>query len=177
MLSILKPGEDPALPSSHRLISLLNTIGKLFEKVLLSRILYKVSGRGLLRDEQFWLRPKHSTALQLARLVERVSRHFGEKRLTGAVFLDVAKGLRYRMGRRPPPQIHNPKFPTVPCQSYTLIPEWADVRSVLKTATSTSRMRAGVAQGGIISPVLFSLYVKICPRHPATSSRLSMRTS
>jgi hypothetical protein len=29
--------------------------------------------------------------LQLARLVERITRNFGEKRLTGAVFLDVAK--------------------------------------------------------------------------------------
>jgi len=32
--SILKPGKDPALPSSYRSISLLNTIGKLFEKIL-----------------------------------------------------------------------------------------------------------------------------------------------
>jgi hypothetical protein len=52
-----------------------------------------VSGRGLLRDEQFGLRPKYSTALQLARLVERVFRNFNEKRLTGAVFQDVAKAF------------------------------------------------------------------------------------
>jgi hypothetical protein len=31
--------------------------------------------------------------LQLARLVERVSRNLGEKRITGAVSLDVAKAL------------------------------------------------------------------------------------
>jgi hypothetical protein len=31
--------------------------------------------------------------LQLARIVERVSRNFGEKRLTGGVFLDVAKAF------------------------------------------------------------------------------------
>jgi hypothetical protein len=31
--------------------------------------------------------------LQLARLVERVTRNFGEKRLTGAVFLDVARAF------------------------------------------------------------------------------------
>jgi hypothetical protein len=41
----------------------------------------------------------------LARLVERITRNFGEKRLTGAVFLDVAKvfdtvwidGLLYKL--------------------------------------------------------------------------------
>jgi hypothetical protein len=31
--------------------------------------------------------------LQLARLVERITRNFDEKRLTGAVFIDVAKAL------------------------------------------------------------------------------------
>ena len=43
--------------------------------------------------------------MQLALLVERITRNFGEKRLTGAVFLDVAKtfdtawidGLLYKL--------------------------------------------------------------------------------
>jgi hypothetical protein len=47
------PGKDPTLPSSHRPISLLDTIGKLFEKILLARALREVNGRGLLRDQQF----------------------------------------------------------------------------------------------------------------------------
>jgi len=44
-----------------------------------------------MRDEKFGFRPRHSTSLQLAHLVERNRRTFGEKRLTGAVILDVAK--------------------------------------------------------------------------------------
>ena len=46
-----------------------------------------------MRDEQFGFRPRHSTSLQLARLVEKITRNFGEKRLTGAIFLDVAKAF------------------------------------------------------------------------------------
>jgi hypothetical protein len=68
-------------------------MGKLLKKLLLSRNLCEVGGRGLLCDEQFGFRPKHSTALQLARLVERIYRNLAERRLTGAVFLDVAKAL------------------------------------------------------------------------------------
>jgi hypothetical protein len=90
----------------------------LFEKILLSRVLCEVRERGLLRDEQFGFRPKHSTALQLARLLERVSRNFDVKRLRGAVFLNVAKtfdtawadGLLY---------------------NHIIIPEYSDVGSVL----------------------------------------------
>jgi hypothetical protein len=89
----LKPGKYPALPSSYGPISLLDTIGKLFEKILLFRILYEERGRRLLHDEQFGFRPKHGNALQLARLVERVSRNSDEKGLTDAVFLDVAKAF------------------------------------------------------------------------------------
>jgi len=93
VISVLKPGNDPALASSYRPISLLDTIGKLFEKILLARILHEVSERGLMRDEQFGFRPRHSTSLQLARLVESITRNFGVKRLTGAVFLDVAEAF------------------------------------------------------------------------------------
>jgi hypothetical protein len=53
VLSILQPGKDPTLPSSYRSISLLDTVGKLFEKILLARVLREVNERGLLRDEQF----------------------------------------------------------------------------------------------------------------------------
>ena len=108
VISILTPGKDPAQPSSYRPISLLYTIGKLFEKILVTSILHKLGECGLLSDEQFGFPPRHSTSLQLACLVERINRDFGERRLTGAVFLDVAKafdtvwieGLLYK-SRRP----------------------------------------------------------------------------
>jgi len=65
----------------------------LFENILIDRNLHVVKERGLMRDEQFGFRPRHSTSLQLALLVERITRNFGEKRLTGAIFLDVAKAF------------------------------------------------------------------------------------
>jgi hypothetical protein len=95
----LKLGKDPALLSSYRPISLLDTIGKLYEEILLSRILHEVSERGLLRDEQFGFRPKHSTALQLTSPVES----FQEFRLPGC-----SQGLRHCLGRWPPIQAHHP---------------------------------------------------------------------
>jgi len=90
--STLKPEKDSGL-TSVRSVSLLDTSGKLFDKIPLTRILSELSGRTFLRNEQFGFGPKHSTALQLVRLVERVPRNLEEKRLIGAVFPDVAKAF------------------------------------------------------------------------------------
>ena len=79
VISILKPGKDPALRSSYGPISLLDTIGKLFEKILMARILHEVSVRGQMRDDQFEFRPRHSTSPQMARLDERITRNIGAK--------------------------------------------------------------------------------------------------
>ena len=69
VISILKPGKDPAQASSYQPICLLDTIGKLFEKILLTRILHHLGKDGLLRNEQFGCLPGLSKFLQLARLV------------------------------------------------------------------------------------------------------------
>ena len=164
MISILKPGKDPALPSSYRLISLLDTIGKLFEKILLARILHEVSERGLMRDEQFGFRPRHSTSLQLAHLIERITRNFGEKRQTGAVFLDVAKAfdtiwiddLLYKLTLL--------NFPSYIVHTISSYLRGRKFEVSFQTATSSFRgIRARVGQGGLISPVLFSLFVNDMP--------------
>ena len=160
MISIFKPGKDPALPYSYRPISLLDTIGKLFEKSLLARILHVVNERGLLRDEQIGFRPRNSTSLQLVCLIERRTRNFGEKRLTGLVFLDVAKafdnvwidGLLYKrtLLNFPPYIVHT-------ISSYL---SDRTFEASFQTSTSSRRdMRFGLAQAGLISPVLFRLYV------------------
>ena len=62
VISILKPGKDPALPSSYRPISLLDTVVKLFDNNVLAGILYEVRERGLMRDEQFGFKPRHNTS-------------------------------------------------------------------------------------------------------------------
>jgi len=46
-----------------------------------------------MRDEQIGFTPRHSTSLQLARFVERITRNFRERRLTGAHILDVDKAF------------------------------------------------------------------------------------
>ena len=164
VISIHKPGKDPALSSSYRPIILLDTISKLFENILLARILNEVNVRGLLRNEQFGFRPKHITSLQLASLFERITRNLGEKWLTGAVFLDVVKAfetvwidcLLYKL-----------TLLNLQCYRVHTVSSYFRGRtfeaSFQKSTSSRRGMRARVAQGGLISPVLFGLYVNDMP--------------
>jgi hypothetical protein len=101
-----------------------------------------------LLDEQFGFRPRNSTSLQLACLVERVSRDFGEKRLTGAVFLNVAKafdtvwvdGLVYKLVAL--------NFPSYLVKTILSYLRGRTSESFFQAATPSHRcMRAGVAQG------------------------------
>jgi hypothetical protein len=90
----------------------------------------------LLHDEQFGFRPRHSTTLLLARLVERIKINFDERRIKGAGFLDVAKafdtvwvkGLLYKL------TVLN--FPSYLVKNHILIPSLPDVRNFLPVSPS-----------------------------------------
>jgi hypothetical protein len=113
--------------------------------------------------------------LQLARLVERITRNFGEKRLTGAVFLDVAKaldtiwidGLLYKLTLL----INFPSYIVHTVSSYLLDRTF---EASFQTVTSSRRvMRAEVAQDGLMSLVLFSLYANDMPS-PSPSQHVEL---
>jgi hypothetical protein len=129
----------------------------------------EVNERGLLSDEQFGYRPRVSTTLQLGCLVESVNRSFGKRRLTGAVFLDVTKafdtvwveGLLYKLA-----VLNFPSYLVKPIPSYL---QCRTLQATFQSATTTCcSMWPGVAQGGFVSPVLFSLHVNELPTRLVT---------
>jgi len=87
----------------------------------------------------------------VARLLERITRNFGEKRLTGAVFLWI-DSLLYKV------KLLN--FPSDIVHTISSYVRDRTFEAYFQTATSSRRgMRAGLAQVGLISPVLFRLHV------------------
>ena len=111
-----------------------------------------------MRDGQVVFIPTHCTSLQLTRLVERITRDFGGKKLTGAVFLDVANaidtvwmdGFLYKLTHL--------NFPSCIVHTISSYLKGRTFEASFQMATSSRRdMRAGLAQGGLLSPLTFSV--------------------
>ena len=147
---------------AYRPISLLDTIGKSFERIPLARILQEVSEHGVFRDEQFGFRPKRSTSLQLARHVERVTRNFGERRLTGAIFLDVPKALDTVWVDGLVYKLTSLNFPSYLVKIITFYLSGRTFEASFQTATDSRR--------GMLACMSMT-----CPSPPATWSWLSTR--
>jgi hypothetical protein len=69
----LKPGKPPNEPMSYRPISLLPILSKVYEKLLLCRLLPIVENRRLLPDHQFGFHQRHSTIHQTHRIVHKIN--------------------------------------------------------------------------------------------------------
>jgi hypothetical protein len=102
--------------------------------------------------------------LQLARLVERITRNFGEKRLPGAVFLEVAKDFDTVWIDGLLDKLTLLNFPSYRVHTiFSYLRDRTFEASFQKASSSRRIMRAGVAQCGLISPALLSLYVYDMP--------------
>ena len=93
-----------------------------------------------MQDVQFGFTPRHSKSLQLARPVERIS---------NTVWID---SLLYKLML-----LNFPSYIVHTISSY--LQGWTFEVSFQTATSSRQGMRAGVSQGELISPVLFSLYV------------------
>jgi hypothetical protein len=170
VIGIRKPGKHASQPTSYRPISLLKIFGKIYERLLLKRLKDHLESRGILIPEQFGFRARHSCPQQVLRITEHIHHNFRLHRRstpTGAIFLDVAKafdkvwhsGLIYKLY-----ELH------MPDRLVLIIREYLRDRSfryrVEGTHSRPHLIRAGVPQGSVLAPTLFSIYVNDIPRTP-----------
>jgi hypothetical protein len=91
IVTILKPGKDPALADFYRPISLLSCVRKLFERMLLLRLELWAEGSGILSGTQFGFRKGRGTMDCLAVLTTEVKTAFHLKNQVLAAFLDITE--------------------------------------------------------------------------------------
>ncbi|GFW96303.1 probable RNA-directed DNA polymerase from transposon X-element [Trichonephila clavipes] len=170
---ILKTGKNKSIPSSYRPISLLSTLSKITESIILTRLKDFLYTNNIINPNQYGFTNKFSTLHPLLNLTEAISEGFQSKKSTGAVFLDIQKafdrvwltGLIYKLinYKIPPPLI-------LLLHSYNSNHSY-QVR-VKDTLSTTKFINCGVAQGSLLGPLLFNLYINDIPE--ITLTKLNM---
>ncbi|GBN88314.1 putative RNA-directed DNA polymerase from transposon X-element [Araneus ventricosus] len=164
VVPILKPGKDPTIPENYRPISLLSTLSKITENFILDKLNKHLIGNKILCPEQFGFRNSLTTNHQLLRVVEYITKGFDRGEYTAAVFLDIQKAFDrvWKQGL-----IHKLIMYKTPPNLDQLLNFYLDDRKfVVRVGNSSSEsktMKAGIPQGGKISPVLYSIHVNDIP--------------
>jgi hypothetical protein len=81
--------QTPNEPMSYRPISLLPILSKVYEKLLLHRLLRIIENRGLLPDHQFSFHQRHSTIHQTHRIVHNINEALETNQYCSAAFLNI----------------------------------------------------------------------------------------
>lgn len=166
IVMIHKHGKPAQEKTSYRPISLLPTMSKIFEKVLLHRMAPILKERNVLPDHQFGFRKQHGTVEQIHRVCEHIRKTLEQKKYCSSVFLDIQqafdkvwhKGLLSKIKQHLP----HPFFSIL--NSYL-----TDRLFYVKESGNTSalhRIEAGVPQGSVLGPILYILYTADLPTEP-----------
>ncbi|KAL4132267.1 hypothetical protein QTP88_009456 [Uroleucon formosanum] len=154
-----KPDKPLDTPTSFRPISLLPFFSKVLERLILKRLIPHIITNNILPNTQFGFRNSHSTIHQLHQVVDVIYTSLEKKLYCSCIFLDVAQafdrvwheGLQYKLKK------------CLPSLLYLLIKSYlTDRHFQVQLNSSTSKIapiKAGVPQGGILSPFLFNIYV------------------
>ena len=170
VIMIHKKGKPKSDPNSYRPISLLSSLSKICEKIILNRLNVEIEDFDILPGEQFGFRHSHGTELQLLRLVEEIHQVLDDRDSAIGVFLDISRAFDRVWHEGLIAKLYyyniNPYLINI-IESY--LNNRRFVVSVGDTKSTQRALRAGVAQGSVISPTLYNLYTADFPKSSATS--------
>lgn len=163
IIMVLKPTKPETVVSSYRPISLLPIFSKIFEKLLLKRLLPLLEEKCIIPDHQFGFRHKHGTPEQCHRIINAIRYSLENKMYCSAVFLDIQQafdkvwhsGLLYKLKN------------ILPAPFYTFFLSYLSNRSfyvkVNNDFSSIYQIEAGIPQGSVLGPVLYTIFTYDMP--------------
>lgn len=154
-----KPLKDHKKPENYRPISLLNTLSKLLERIILVRLRVWIATNELLSKFQCGFRHNRQTKDQILRIIQEAIKAFNNNELMGAIFIDIEKAFDkvWHSGL-----LHTLDEMKIPVYLGRWIQNYLDSRHfrvrVGQVLSETKGIQAGVPQGSVLGPVLFNLY-------------------
>ena len=167
---IPKPNKPSTDPNNYRPISLLEVPGKLYEKIINTRVRTYLEINNILPISQHGFRKHRSTETALASITETIATALANKKQCCIVLRDVAKafdkvwikGLIYK--------IQQIQLPTILAKTLS---NFLDNRTASITIDNLEGLpfplHSGVPQGSSISPTLYTIYTYDIPT-PITDS-------
>lgn len=167
VIMLPKPGKNPLIPENYRPISLLNGIGKVFERIFITRLREETDKLGILPDFQHGFRRGHSAVHQLSRVTGFVRQALDTKRSTVGIFLDIEKAFDKVWHDHLITKLIRFNFST---NTVRLARSFLTNRSfsvrVENEHSSERSIRAGLPQGSVLSPLLFNIFTADVPIPP-----------
>lgn len=172
IVTILKPGKDPADPKNFRAISLLGHAYKLFERLILNR-LGPITDLQLI-PEQAGFRPGKSCTSQLLNLTQFIEDRYKKGFINVTTFVDLSATydkVNHRILVQKVSKI------TTDANLTALIQNMLENRcffvDLRGDRSRWRRQKNGLPQGSVLAPLLFNIYTNNQPIHPSTRSFLN----
>lgn len=156
---ILKSGKTPTSALNYRPISLLESVGKVFERLLNDRLRNHLENNQLYHCRQHAYRKNRGTNTAISLAYETIARHQQNRAQCNVVMRDVSKafdkvwhnGLKYKLY-----SLHMPRI------FVATLSDFLDRRNALIQVgaykTTPFPLLCGVPQGSALAPTLFSIY-------------------
>jgi hypothetical protein len=93
IILILKPGKPPNDSIFYRPISLLPILSKVFEKLLLNRLIPFIVHQNLIPNHHSGFRQQNSTIHQTHRIVHKINEALDDKQYCSAAFFDISQAF------------------------------------------------------------------------------------